>query len=163
MKTIQLTKGMVALVDDSDFDFINQWNWYASQSNGNFYARRDERVKGRRRRIFMHRVLSGAAEGQYVDHEDRCTLNNQRKNLRKTSQVNNMGNCGMQSHNTSGFKGVSWDKEKRRWLAQIRSKDGKRQFLGRFISKQEAAVAYDSAAMEKHGEFALTNRKLGLL
>jgi hypothetical protein len=163
VKTIPLTKGMVALVDDGDFEFVSHWSWYASEVHGNFYARRDVQVGGKRKRLYLHRILAGAAPGQNVDHKDRCTLNNQRHNLRACSQTQNMGNCGMQCHNTSGFKGVSWSRSKNKWVAQIRPGNGQRQFIGRFKSPTDAAQAYDRVAREKYGRFALTNEALGLL
>ena len=154
---------MVALVDDEDFEFVSQWVWFASLNSGNYYARRDVRIGGIRHRIYMHRVLAGSAPGQNVDHRDHCTLNNQRQNLRTCSQIQNMGNCQMQSSNKSGFKGVSWNLENQKWVAQISMRPTGKKFLGRFLTAQEAAAAYDEFAIKKYGEFALTNKALGLL
>jgi hypothetical protein len=120
-------------------------------------------VKGVKRGIFMHRLLAGAVPGQTTDHKNRITLDNQRHNLRLGTHTQNMGNSGMQSRNKSGYKGVSWDKVNRRWVAQAGKTDGGRGFIGRFKTATEAAAAYDATAKKKWGEFALTNRMLGLL
>lgn len=163
MKTIALTKGMVALVDDEDYEFLNQWKWYSSHSRmGNYYARRDEIVGDITRRVFMHRVIAGAVSGQYVDHINHVTLDNRRSNLRKGTQSQNMGNLKMRKANTSGFKGVCWNKKRQKWQANVRI--GRRNTtIGKFDNKLEAALAYDNAATKEFGEYALTNRKLGLL
>lgn len=162
MKLIRLTKGLVTVVDDEDFDLANQFEWYASLSKGAYYARCDKVIANKRARIYLHRILTAALPGETVDHRDRLTLNNQRRNLRTGTQIENMGNCGMQRHNTSGFKGVTYDKNRRKWIALIKKAFGTRR-LGRFNSARDAAIAYDQAAVKKYGEFALTNKLLGLL
>jgi hypothetical protein len=68
----------------------------------------------------------------------------------------------MQSDNTSGFKGVTWHKSNKKWVAQIKVASRKKH-IGLYPTPQEAALAYDAAALAIHGEFALTNKMLGLL
>lgn len=153
---------MVALVDDSDFDFLNQWKWKAfGNKSGMFYAERLQRDEsGKRHHVFMHRIISNAPKGIFVDHEDHCTLNNQKYNLRLCSHSKNHANELFRENNTSGFKGVR--SRNGRWTVCIRQ-DGHAYWLGTFDTVKEAALKYDAAAIEKFGEFALTNEKLGLL
>lgn len=164
MKEIPLTKGMVALVDDADFDFVNQWNWYACHARyGKFYARRDEQLNYHRTRIYLHRVLSGAKREDYVDHRNGNTLDNQRCNLRICTQSQNAANAGLQKSNTSGFKGVAWDKTKNAWVVQIKVNVNKQKFLGRYADPVEGAKVYDVWAEKIFGEFAVTNKQLGII
>ena len=162
MKTIPLTFGMVAVVDDADYDFVNQWKWHAKRDQGCYYAARSVTVNGKRKTLRLARILAGAAPGQLVDHIDRCTLNNQRANLRVCSQSQNLMNAKVYSRNTSGFKGVSWHQGRKRWRVRTR-KDGKEKHWGYFASKEEAAHAYDRIAQAQFQDFALTNKALGLL
>ena len=159
MKTIQLTRGMVTVVDDEDFEFLSQWKWHAGCCGGLFYARRDVKVGEKRHVIYMHRVLIGAVEGQGVDHKDRSTLNNQKSNLRFANQTSNNANTRLRKNNTSGFKGVVWHKASKRWIANVTAK-GKRIHVGLFDSPKQAADAYDEAAKKHFEDFAATNASL---
>lgn len=168
MREILLTQGKIALVDDEDFDRVNQYKWYAQKhpANGRWYARRNESIAGTRTSLQMHRVIMGLEYGdpRQVDHKDReNTLDNRRQNLRVTLGQNPQ-NQGLHKDNTSGFKGVTWSKHAKRWQSQIRAND-KEIFLGRFPADapELAAMAYDEAALSRFGEFAVTNATLGLL
>jgi hypothetical protein len=160
MKEIPLTKGKVALVDDADYEWLMQWNWYAwfSPRSKTWYARRSNGDQ----KLYMHREILRAGQGVTVDHADHQTLNNQRYNLRSCSQSLNMANQVISSANSSGFKGVCWDSNRGRWHCGIMVNKRKKN-IGRFSSVTDAARAYDAAAVEIFGEFALTNSKLGLL
>jgi len=155
MKEIPLTQGKVALVDDADYEWLMQFNWYATQPWSVWYAAR----KPRSGIVYMHRVLCG---GIKTDHRDGDGLNNQRYNLRVATTTQNNGNQGLIQRNHSGFKGVSWDKQKNKWYACI-VKHNKTVNLGRFSDPRDAATAYDSAAIDYFGEFAKTNTMMGLL
>lgn len=164
MKEIPLTQGRVALVDDEDYERVSQLKWHVSaRPAGRWYAVRNIRLPNGKRRIqYLARFVMGLEYGDehQVDHRDReNTLDNRRENLRVTL-TQNAQNIGIPKHNTSGFKGVTWDSGK--WTAQI-SVNNKRKYLGRFLSRELAAVAYDSAAIELHGGFAVTNASLGML
>jgi methyl coenzyme M reductase subunit D len=164
MKTIPLTRGMVALVDDADFEFLNQWKWFSKSSNRRklFYAARWTRTNGIRICVLMHRVLIGAKEGQQVDHKDRCSLNNQKSNLRLSNQSQNLGNKSIGINNTSGYKGIIWNKRLDRWCAQICVNYNK-VWLGTFNDKQSAVQAYDRASKAYFGQFSANNHTLGLV
>jgi hypothetical protein len=154
LKTIPLTKGFETVVDDADFDFLSRWSWRALVTNGKVYAIRS--VPGRT--FLMHRVILKLKAGQFVDHHDRDGLNNTRNNLRPCTQSQNVANSSIHKNNTSGFKGVSFYKRTKQWVANFRQKS-----LGYFTSPVDAARAYDDFLTKIHGEFALINKKLNLL
>ena len=164
-KEILLSKGYVALVDDEDYDFLSQWKWTAAVRKHTVYAYRMEK---KTTAILMHRVLLERVEGRIllskeeVDHVDRCGLNNTRRNIRLASHADNNKNRGITKSNSSGYKGVGWDKYTSKWVAYIRL-DGKHKNLGRFSSLKEAAMAYDDASIRFHGDFSVTNKSLGRL
>jgi hypothetical protein len=88
-----------------------------------------------------------------IDHIDGDSLNNNRSNLRAATRAQNSQNRSKQKNNASGIKGVSLDKRRSKWLAQIQS-DGTHYYLGRFDTKEDAAEAYRKAANKLHKEFA---------
>jgi hypothetical protein len=161
MKEIPLTQGKVALVDDADFEFLNQWKWYAMLNKRVWYAVRDVRTSdGSRRLEQMHQILIPSPQ---VDHRDHDGLNNQRANLRACSVRQNGANKRRWlSKTTSRFKGVFERKNRRtgepngQYRAQIRV-DYKLHNLGTFGTEYEAAQVYDAAAKEHFGEFAHLN------
>ena len=95
-----------------------------------------------------------------IDHRDCNGLNNAIGNLRVSDLSGNKTNCGLRSHNTSGIKGVSWDRCRKKWRADIMA-GGHRRALGRFDSIELARAAYDAAALRLHGEFARINTNTG--
>lgn len=109
--------------------------------------------------IYLHRFiweLAGNAQTRILDHVDGQPLNNAESNLRAATASGNGSNCRTTHKNTSGYRGVCWDKKRRRWLAQIQN-NGVHTYIGLYGNIIEAAVAYDLAAIELHGEFAVTN------
>jgi len=155
MKEIPLTQGKVAIVDDEDFEELNQHKWCLSGDGK--YARR---CIGNNIGIYMHSVIVNTPKGMETDHINHNTLDNQRENLRVCTGSQNMKNRDKQNNNTSGYKGVTYitNKTKRvkRWLAQTMEKR-KHIVIGYFNTAEEAALAYDKYALENHGEFAITN------
>lgn len=147
------------MVDDEDYDWLNQWKWYAKKRPHTFYAQRCVRSKEKFLTIRMHSLILGQKGG---DHRDGNGLNNTRQNLRPCSQMQNNENRGLDKRSTSGFKGVSQNKSDGKWWAYIMH-NLNRELLGRFDSRIEAAKAYDAAALEYFGEFARTNKMMGLL
>jgi hypothetical protein len=109
----------------------------------------------------MHADILGTKNGVEIDHCDGNGLNNRRQNLRHATKTENQWNATVRQDNSSGFKGVCFDTEMRRWKASIQYHN-KRIHLGRFDSAAEAAIAYDEAATRLFGEFAKTNHALGL-
>lgn len=150
MKEIKLTQGRFALVDDEDYEYLNQWRWYYSDSG--YAVRKPSSV-----RFFMHRVVINTPEGMFTDHINRNKLDNRRENLRICTRSQNCANVGILPSNTSGYKGVSFDSREGKWRANIRVK-GKKHSLGYFENIIEAVSAYNIAALEHFGEFAVLNQ-----
>ena len=147
---IPLTQGQVTHVSPEDYEFLTQWKWHVLKTRGKFYALRGFD------NAYMHRVIAdrcGLDMTYQIDHRDGDGLNNRRFNLRSATNAQNLQNRGKQRNNTSGVKGVTWDKVRRKWKAEIQA-DGKRKFLGRFDIKALAAIAYQNAAQDLHKEFA---------
>lgn len=159
MKEVQLSQGKVALVDDEDFDRVNQFKWCAIQHRKYphlWYSVRSVRqLNGKQKTVLLHRfILPGFNQ---LDHVDRNGLNNQKGNLRPANHSQNAAN--RLKHDgafTSGFKGVEWSKAKNRWIARIRFQ-GKNFYLGHYKIESDAAIAYDWAAKVCFGEFARLN------
>lgn len=148
MREIPLTRGLVALVDDEDAEWLGQWRWRVNQRRRNlFYA--VTTIDGREAK--MHRLLLRPQQGLFVDHIDGNGLNNRRSNLRIASCAQNLWNAGKSARNTTGFKGVSRKKEK--YSAKIRVAR-KLYHLGTFDTPQDAHAAYCAAARKHFGEFA---------
>lgn len=159
MKTIPLTRGKVAIIDDEDYEFLMQWKWYARMDlrTGAFYAERNSKsANSKRIKISMHRVISGVEDGKlFVDHIDRNTLNNCRYNLRIATRSQNLANRESHKKCTSKYLGVCRYPHNK-WQASIR-KDRIRINLGIFKNEIDAALAYNNAAKIHHGEFANLN------
>lgn len=151
MKEIQLTQGQVALVDDEDFEYLNQWRWCIrwSKNTQSYYAMRTE-YKPFQKTIYMHRVIVNTPKGLECDHINHDTLDNQKHNLRNITHSQNMMNRRTQSNNKLGVKGVF--KYGSVFRAQVR-KDGKIVFDKTFTALGDAIVAHDDAIKKYHGEF----------
>ena len=159
MKKIPLTRGKFTLVDDEDYSFLMQWKWQCAAGG---YAIRTEYSKnefGKRvqKTIWMHRVILKTPNGMSTDHIDCDKLNNQKSNLRYCTHGENMMNFSIKRNNTSGFKGVHWDKRERKWVARI-GVNGKKKLIGYFSCKIQAAKAYNEFAKVHFGEFAKLNQ-----
>lgn len=144
------------MVDDEDYDYLNQWRWHFSHG----YAMR--RQSNPRKYIYMHREIMGIADKNgkiQIDHIDRNGLNNRRSNLRICSRRENRGNQKINSNNKSGYRGVCFDKTIKgnlKWRARISAKHNEI-FLGRFTNSEDAARAWDTAAKKYFGDFARLN------
>jgi len=155
MKEIKLTQGQIAMVDDGDFEYLNQFKWNAYKKKGRFYASRYVgKSNGRQIYASMHWDVMGE---KMIDHIDHNGLNNQKSNLRKCTYAQNMMNGRKRNTNTSSkYKGVCWAKNYNKWISSIR-KDDKQIHLGYFESEIDAAMAYNNKAKELFCEFACIN------
>ena len=155
-KEIPLTQGKVALVDDEDFEFLDQWKW--EYTGG--YAMRADRSGPKQKGILMHRVIMKANDNQEVDHIYHNKLDQRKDNLRLCNKHHqNSWNRNKNKNNTTGYKGVTYDVRyglNREYRARIMVRN-KMISLGLFPTAKKAALAYDEAARKYHGEFALTN------
>jgi hypothetical protein len=147
MKTIPLTQGKIAIVDDCEFERLNRFKWWAIRTRAKWYAVREQN----RKRMWMHREILGTnAESDHINGDG---LDNRRINLRSCSHAQNCRNRRTFS-SKSGFKGVY--KSRNKWIAQLQPFRN-RKYLGTFPTKEEAAIAYNQAAKETYGDFALLN------
>lgn len=104
-------------------------------------------------------IMTGNDPGNLlIDHADRNFYNNRFNNLRLATKRQNQCNQRVRVDNKSGSKGVTWEKNRSKWRAQIQI-NGKHLFLGRYKTKEEACNAYQKAAYKYHGEFACFNKQ----
>lgn len=152
---VELTQGLWATVDIEDAELVSRYTWSATRHNLTHYASAANRGTDYSRRVYMHRLILQVSGGLQVDHADRNGLNNRRCNLRAATRSQNCSNRE-KTGVTSRFKGVYWNKKDRRWVAQIGSNSDVK-FLGGYLSEENAAMAYDSAAFKAYGAFAVLN------
>jgi hypothetical protein len=159
MKEIKLTQGKFAIVDNEDYEYLNQFKWYAYKHRNTFYAKYKS--------IRMHRLILNIPQGLYVDHINHNGLDNRKENLRICTNQQNLHNSLKSYNNKSGFKGVFplIIKHKSKiyyyWRVEI-SCNNKKYYLGTYKTKEIAALAYNEAAIKFHGEFACLNIIEGL-
>jgi hypothetical protein len=156
MKEITLTQGKVAMVDGGDFEYLNQFKWYARKNGCCYYALRHLYGKYGKPITMHFEIMGQPPKGMLQDHKDGNGLNNQKGNLRFCTVAQNQWNSAKQKDNQSGYKGVHLAKGRRKWTAQIMV-NGEKKYLGRFHTPQEAAIAFNEAALKYHGEFARLN------
>jgi len=163
MKEIPLSRGKVALVDDEDYEWLNQSRWRLLSHNERYssgpYALRSQYNPDTKRSttIYMHRLILSAPSHLQVDHINGNGLDNRRSNLRLCLSRQNQYNYRKTKRpTTSRYKGVSWNKQKRKWEAQIQV-NRKHKHLGVFGNEKDAAYCYDAGALRYFGEFARLN------
>lgn len=144
MKEIKLTQGMVALVDDADFEELSRFRWALARRSHTCYAiRHVRREDGIRTTEAMHRYVMCPNAGMVIDHINHNGLDNRRENLRIVSSRENSQNLRPKPGRSSKYMGVSWHKASLRWLAQARM-NGENRCIGIFDSEIEAAAAYQT-------------------
>jgi len=145
MKKIELCgkygQGKHAIVDDDDYDFLNQFKWCVD-SNGYI-----------RKATWMHREVNRTPVGMDTDHINGNKLDNRKCNLRSCTHGQNVSNVAIRKDNTSGYKGVCWHKGSGKWHAYINI-HGVRKHLGSFTGIKEASKAYARASRKYHGKFS---------
>ena len=157
-KQIPLTRGLFAIVDDEDFEWLNQWKWCATgQGSDRWRAVRGQWIpeEKRTRTVLMHRVIVSAHPGQTVDHKNSNPLDNRRSNLRiatQEQQTLNRRSVARLGQKTSRYKGVCWDKDLSKWRVAFAGK-----YVGVFVDEELAARRYDEVAVAHDREFARLN------
>lgn len=155
---VSLTKGYLAIFDVLDIPIITRSdNWWALVKDKTVYAMRTHHLGNKKKKnIRMHRDILGLNDELQTDHRDGCGLNNRRRNLRPATHAQNQQNSTAQRGSSSIYKGVAWDAERQKWDACIQA-NLVGVVLGQFDSEVAAALAYDHAALQYHGEFARLN------
>jgi len=156
---IPLTRGKFAIVGPKDYAFLMQWKWcYLKHHSGGGYAVRTDYTNGKQT-IRMHRVIlerMGFKNFVKSDHINRNKLDNRRCNLRPATNSQSQCNQGKRKDNTSGYIGIGWHKQARKWHTRIMV-NRKEMSLGLYDDLKEAARVYNEAALKYHGEFAVLN------
>lgn len=139
-KQIKLTQGKYALVDDKDYNWLNQYKWCAVKLRKTYYAMRQEKGKS----VYMHRKILGLkpGDGKHTDHINYNGLNNCRCNLRIVTIQQNQ-------FNKPNVKGYSWDKNINKWKTLI-GFNNKSIYLGHFDNEKDAHKAYLKAKQKYH-------------
>lgn len=164
MKTVPLygrkAAGRVALVDDADYELVMRYRWHVQeklrtgQRSCPYASTRPVGADGRQHNLFMHTLITGYAKTDHINHDG---LDNQRANLRPATNAQNAYNQRPEIGTSSYFRGVTWHRRMGKWQAQI-GINGRHRYLGVFACEEDAADAYDSAALEAFGEYAYLNR-----
>ena len=161
-REINLTKGGVALVDANNFNSLSKHSWYLT-SHGYAARKTWKKEAGRSSKlIYMHREIVFVTQEQEIDHINGNKLDNRRKNLRLCTSSQNRVNCGLRVTNKTGYKGVVYHKTHKVFVANIWV-DYKQLYVGCSKDPENAARKYDAAARKYYGEFAVTNKDMGLL
>jgi len=150
MKTFRCNCGESIYVDDNVFDVLSTFKWHCTDNTVKSHVNKDEWL------ILSHFIIE-VFKGQRVDHKDQNIHNNVRSNLRIATAAQNACNTKQYETNTTGLRGVGWHKRSRKWRATI-THHKQSIHIGLFDSKEEAAVAYNQAALQLHKEFATLNQ-----
>lgn len=149
---IPLTQGATAIVDVEDAERIAAHRWHLTSAG---YAARSLQRGGVKITVLMHREVLYLGPGGEVHHLNEQKLDNRKGNLRPCSQGQNTA-ARRKAQGQSRFKGVCWMPLFRRWKAEI-TVNGLQSYLGCFVNEEDAALAYDAAAIVQFGEFARPN------
>lgn len=153
---VPLTRGKFAVINSDDLELVMGFKWHITNLG---YARTDF-WKPQRGYIFMHRLIMPCPQGLQVDHINGDRLDNRRENLRICTQAQNVAaRLKTKNQTHSKYKGIKRIRTK--WSAVLRHRD-KDIYLGMYDNELSAAKAYDAKALEIHGEFAKTNKMMGL-
>lgn len=155
---IPIGRGLIAIIDEQDAGMVAVSKWHSLKRTDGFgyYAVRNRptRMDGKFE-LYLHRAIMRPAVGYEIDHRNGDGLDCRRENLRCASHQQNSQNIRRRALSSSGFKGVR-PADKGRWKAYIKL-DGRQRHLGVFDAKEDAARAYDAAAVQLFGEFACLN------
>ena len=152
MKEIKMTQNMVVVVDERDYEELSKYKW---RSDGKYAIRISSLKLGKRRKIYMHVQIMGKIEGLEIDHINGNKLDNRRENLRHVTTAQNQQNARGKG-GTSKYRGVCWNVNAKKWLAQIRI-NGEANYIGIYFSEKDAALEYNKAAELAWGEYARLN------
>lgn len=162
---------MTRPVNDVSPERISELFMYAPETGHLFHARNGARadrpyakgyrcvwisIEGKSRQFCAHRIAFVLMTGRWpidqIDHINRVRSDNSWSNLREANGAENSRNEGLRANNTSGLRGVGWNKSREKWRANIKV-NNKQMYLGSFYTKEAAYEAYKAAALRLHGEF----------
>lgn len=138
-------------VDDEDFEDINKKSWYLTDQG---YAK--SRVFPKLQKsylVLLHRIIMKAKKGEMIDHINQDRLDNRKINLRFCDKKTNGANMKKHKDNTSGYKGVYFEKTNKKWRGKI-TKQGKQFFTKSFLLKEDAVKEYRKLSIKIYGEFS---------
>jgi hypothetical protein len=152
--------GRVALIDDEDWPLVAPYWWWVHEyqrKSGSLrgpYAKTEFRLgDGRLIKPYMHSLITGWPMTDHVNHDG---LDNRRSNLRPATHAQNLHNQRLRDGTSSRYKGVTWHKRLGKWQAGL-TIDSRYIYLGLYAGEEEAALAYNTAALEAFGDYAWLN------
>jgi hypothetical protein len=157
---IPFTNGDFALIDKLDHD-LSYMSWHVSSTKGHVQHKVTEK-NGKRSYIFLHRIIGERilnrplTRNDFIEYKNENKLDNRRENLFHTTRSEAVQRSKISTANKSGYKGVNYNKSKNRWQARIKF-HGQTKSLGYYHTPEEAAQAYNEAAIELYGEHARLN------
>lgn len=162
MKLLSLSKEKFAIVDDEDYEYLNQWKWHVRKSRSSYYATRTDYLSGcthrkyNRNKIDLHTII--LKTNKHIHFINRNSLDCRKENLIPCFQHNYLSNRPKPKvqNPTSKYKGVHYVKRVNKFMAQITC-NKKNYYLGYYSDEEDAARAYDNAAKKLFVEFAKTN------
>jgi len=152
-RQIPLTNGGYALVYSGDYEWLMTYKWFRSERG---YALQTSKRVGKNSGAGMHRVILNPPKGMVTDHINGDRLDNRRSNLRIADHLQNAQNRGKNKNSRSKYKGVAWKVENNKWQARIRIGTGQHH-LGLYDTEEDAAHAYNVAAILHHGNYKRLN------
>jgi len=158
VREIPVSRGLVALVDDEDYERVAALKWHADPVDYQHLERNDyyaKRTMNNDRKLFLHRFILNITDGRRVDHRNGDGLDCRRSNLRIASKSQNSANAKKRIDSKQPFKGIR-KSSSGRWQSRIRI-NGQVINLGSFDTAEDAARAYDDAARKHFGPFARLN------
>lgn len=147
----------LVFVDPEDYEYLSQFTWHIDQKG---YVYRHAWIDDKRTTVKMHREIMNCPPGMTVDHRNGDRLNNRRCNLRICTGNQNAKNRKKNSRMLAQYKGLDYIPWSKKWRARIQA-NGKRVHLGVFATQEDAAQAYNAAAVKYHDEFANLNGHIG--
>lgn len=151
--------GLFAIIDEEDYPLVSGYRWNVQPGRNTFYAITFVRLRGMMKsvQLKMHRVILDPPADLVVDHIDGNGLNNQRSNLHACTHQDNLSAANVHEPeaargNTSGFRGVHFQKSRGKWTAHFKGK-----YIGIFESEIDAAIAYDDACLASGGNILRLN------
>lgn len=141
MIVISKGKAIEVLIDKDDYELVKDFKW--------FNCKNYIQTKNNNKQVKLHRFIMNCPDDKIVDHINRNTFDNRKENLRITNHYVNARNTSISKNNTSGVKGVSYDKRRNKWIGHITG--NKKSYSKRFNTKEDAIFWRKSMEVEVWG------------